>query len=85
MLAKKLELKEISECKIKRPEIPTKIKVECEKYISTWNEKTFEEIVTMKSPPRRDEDSITLSTVNNKKTLLMKKKNNYMKISICHH
>ena len=48
MLAKKLELKEISECKLKQPEIPTKIKAECEKYISTWNEKTFEEIVTIK-------------------------------------
>ena len=66
MLAKKLELKEISECKVKRPDIPKKIKAECQKYISTWNEKTFEEIVSIKSPPKRDDDSITLSTVNSK-------------------
>lgn len=52
MLAKKLELKSIAVCKLQRPEVPFKIKKECEAYIKNWNESTFEENVKINSPPR---------------------------------
>ena len=52
MLAKKLELKSIAVCKLQRPEVPLKIKKECEAYIKNWNESTSEENVKINSPPR---------------------------------
>ena len=53
MLAKKLELKKIAECKLQRPEVPLCIQKVCDTYIMKWNEETFEELNKINSPFRK--------------------------------
>ena len=43
MLAKRLELKNISPCRVPKPNVPENIKKECETYIAFWDQKIYEE------------------------------------------
>ena len=64
MLAKRLELKNISPCRVPKPNVPENIKKECETYIAFWDQKIYEENKNNNLKPnnRKDDDSIETVT-----------------------
>ena len=63
MLAKRLELKNISPCRVPKPNVPENIKKECETYIAFWDQKIYEENKNNNLKPNNTKDDDSIETV----------------------